>query len=416
MLLLALLVIAGYLLYTLSPDERKTLLQKGLAFAREAKDRADEVRLQPDPFRDGLKQRTPLVLVVPALIFLNVTIYIFMVLGGATFDTDSLIAWGGNIGMRTTNGEWWRLLMSIFLHAGMFHLIVSVAGLTQVGMLLERMVGHAAVAVVYVAAGLLASVQSISGQSIAVTYGDTGAILGLYGLLLAVVMWSKLKRRAEPETLSLDEPGEPLETPPAPALDIPMTALKRLAPAAGIFIFYTLVSGIGTAELSGFMAGFVCGLVLASSATEETAPVWRAGATAALTAIIVVISAYPLRGVSDVRPEIAKVVELEGRTAASYQKAVDQFKLGHINADALAREIDRTIVPELRAASVRLKSFTKVPPEHQPLVASAEEYLRLRDESWRLRAQALHKSNLPALREADRTERASLEALEKIKQ
>jgi rhomboid protease GluP len=416
MLLLALLVIAGYLIYVLKPDERKTLLQKGLVLAREAKDRADEIRLQPDPFRDGLKQRTPLVLVVPALIFLNVTVYVFMVLGGATFDADSLIAWGGNIGMRTANGEWWRLLISIFLHAGMFHLIISIAGLTQVGMLLERIVGHAAVAVVYVAAGLLASVQSISAQSVTVTYGDAGAIFGLYGLLLAVMMWSKLKRRAEPETLSLDVPGEPLEeAPQVPALEIPIAALKRMAPAAGIFSFYTLVSGIGTPEVSGFMAGFVCGLVLASSATEETAPVWRAGATAAATAMIVVVAAYPLRGVSDVRPEIAKVVELEGRTAASYQKAVDQFKLGHINADALAREIDKTIVPELRAASVRLKALTKVPPEHQPLLASAEEYLRLRDESWRQRAQALHKSNLPALREADRTERASLEALEKLK-
>jgi membrane associated rhomboid family serine protease len=415
LLLLALLVIGGYLIYVLSPDERKALLQKGLTIAREAKDRADEIRLEPDPFRDGLKQRSPLVLVVPALIFINVTIYIFMVLGGAAFDTDSIIAWGGNIGMRTTNGEWWRLLMSIFLHAGLFHLIVSIAGMTQVGMLLERMLGHAAVAVVYVAAGLLASVQNISAQSVAVTYGDAGAIFGLYGVLLAVMMWSKLKRRAEPEALSLDSPSEPLEAPAPAALEIPLTALKRMAPAAGIFFLYTLVSGIGTAELSGLMAGFICGLVLASNASEEAAPLWRVGATATAAVLILVVGAYPLRGVSDVRPEIAKVVELEGRTAASYQKAVDQFKLGHISADALAREIDRSIVPELRAASARLKTLTKVPPEHQPLLASAEEYLRLRDESWRLRAQALHKSNLPALREADRTERASLEALEKLK-
>jgi hypothetical protein len=39
----------------------------------------------------------------------------------------------------------------------------------------------------------------------------------------------------------------------------------------------------------------------------------------------------------------------------------------------------------------------------------------LRDESWRLRAAALLRSDLVALRQADSKERASLEALQKIK-
>ena len=48
-------------------------------------------------------------------------------------------------------------------------------------------------------------------------------------------------------------------------------------------------------------------------------------------------------------------------------------------------------------------------------LASAEEYLRLRDESWRLRAAALHKSSMPALRKAETAERASLQAFERLK-
>ena len=63
----------------------------------------------------------------------------------------------------------------------------------------------------------------------------------------------------------------------------------------------------------------------------------------------------------------------------------------------------------------RLKTLGRVPPEHQPLLASAEEYLRLRDESWRLRAAALHKSSMPALRKAETAERASLQAFERLK-
>ena len=92
-----------------------------------------------------------------------------------------------------------------------------------------------------------------------------------------------------------------------------------------------------------------------------------------------------------------------------------QFKLGTLSAEALAQTIERKITPELAAAQARLKTLGRVPPEHQPLLASAEEYLRLRDESWRLRAAALHKSSMSALRKAEGAERASLEAFEKIK-
>jgi len=63
-----------------------------------------------------------------------------------------------------------------------------------------------------------------------------------------------------------------------------------------------------------------------------------------------------------------------------------------ITAEALAQLIDRTIVPELHAAEARLKELDRVPHEHQPLVAGAEEYFRLRDASWRLRVEGLQKA------------------------
>jgi hypothetical protein len=118
---------------------------------------------------------------------------------------------------------------------------------------------------------------------------------------------------------------------------------------------------------------------------------------------------------TDVRPEIERLVATEERTAGIYDRAVNQFRIGAMSAKALAQIIDRSIVPELRAARVRLDAVTGVPAQHQPLMASAEEYLRLRDESWRIRSEALHKASMGALKTADRTERASLEAFEKVK-
>jgi hypothetical protein len=135
----------------------------------------------------------------------------------------------------------------------------------------------------------------------------------------------------------------------------------------------------------------------------------------AVTVVVAVASAVPLRGVADVRPEISRVLAVEESTASVYQGAVAQFKLGTVSAEALAQVIERKITPELHTMQARLKTLGRVPPEHQPLLASAEEYLRLRDESWRLRAAALHKSSMPALRKAETAERASLEAFERLK-
>ena len=114
------------------------------------------------------------------------------------------------------------------------------------------------------------------------------------------------------------------------------------------------------------------------------------------------------------RPALAHVVEVEGKTAGAYGAAVERFRKGRMSAEALANLIDRTILPELQTVRARLSEIDGVPDQHQPLVAAADEYLRLRDESWRQRSAALRKSSLPGLREADKTERASLEAFRRF--
>jgi seryl-tRNA(Sec) selenium transferase len=64
---------------------------------------------------------------------------------------------------------------------------------------------------------------------------------------------------------------------------------------------------------------------------------------------------------------------------------------------------------------VRLNTLHDVRPEDRPLVATVEEFLKLRDESWRLRAAALLNGDISALHKADSKEQASLEALNRIK-
>jgi membrane associated rhomboid family serine protease len=440
MILFALLALAGYAIYVMTPQERDRLLQAGLKVVHRAKDAAIDARDRPDPFRDALRDRTPLVVATPALAILNALVFTMMLFSAGAFgDPATLIAWGGNFGPRTSNGEWSRLVTTMFIHTGLLHLLITIIGMAQVGVLLERLLGPIAVAVVYLAAGTFASLEHLSSHPIGINVGAAGAVFGLYGLLIASVMWSILQRARvpsagaeEPEIhglgdlrrlmhMAASEPAEPSEEsepvePTDSRLIIPLNSLKPLAPAAGLFFFYTLVAtGIGTPELSGLIAGFAFGLVFASNVSVDKPGFVRVGAAVAATLLVVVTSAFFLRGLADVRPEIAHMVDVEDRTATAYQKSVEQFKLGALTAEALAKVIDKQITPELQSVRDRMKTLGRVPAEHQPLMANAEEYLRLRDESWRMRAAALHKSNMKALRQADTTERASLEALEKIR-
>jgi membrane associated rhomboid family serine protease len=442
MILLAILVLGGYALYTMSPEERTRLKERLVATAWRARDEAARRQAEPEPFRDALRERTPWPLVMPVLVAVNVLV--FLAMGWGSGEPEALVSWGASFGPRTTNGEWWRLLASMFVHTGTLQLLVNGAALVQLGLVLERLVGHVTFAAVYVAAGLLASIVSLSDYPMGISSGASGAICGLYGLLLASSAWTVVSRPAataaeplppagptgmstfgfselpQPESSAGDDeaPSEPLaNTGVAPGVAITMTAARRLAPVAAIFLLYNLVSGsLGSgAEVAGFAAGFICGIALTYGVSVRTPPVPRVAVTMAVTMAVAVASAVPLRGVADVRPEITRVIAMEESTVGVYQKAVTQFKLGAVNAEALAQVIERKITPELQAVQARLKTLGRVPPEHQPLLASAEEYLRLRDESWRLRAAALHKSSMPALRKAETAERASLQAFERLK-
>lgn len=423
MILLIILVLGGYAVYVMSPEERSRAAKRLEGLVRDGADVLAERRAVPEPFRDALRARTPWAYATTAVIGVMTLAWMLMTLGGG-FADPSLIGWGASFGPVTTNGGWLRLATSLFLHLGFIHFVVNVIGLAQVGIVVERMLGHAAFAVVFCAAGLLASIDSLAAKPMAIVAGADGAIFGIYGLFAASLVWNA-RRPAPDELLQLGDlraaaadgaEGDVGETPaPAPSIALTREGLIRLVPGAALFLLYHAADGVQTSELSGLVAGFAAGLVLAREAYERTAPLVPTASVAAVAAVLVLGSAAMLKGIADVRPEIARVVALENETVGQYEKAVGQFKNGGMSSQALARVIHSSIVPELQAARARLKAVNGVPAEHQPLVASADEYLRLRDESWRLRADALSKSNMGALRAADRSERASLEALERIK-
>ena len=395
---LVLLVFSGLALYLMTPEERAELARLAVAAIKDAIRPATQGSSSGEPFNDFLRARTGWLVVTPLLVALNGLTFTLMLFDrGALNDVQTLVNWGGNFAPRTTNGEWWRLIAATFVHGGMLHLFATIAGLIPLGLILERAVGRVAFATMYVAAAMLAGVVSLWTTSpTSVSIGASGAIFGIYGLLLASAVWSVVS---------------------GATVSVPVITVRRIAAAAAVFCLYNLVTDhLGTAsELAGLGAGLVGGLVVARGVTREKPRVRRAAMVMAATTVIAIVCAVPLRGIVDVRPEIAQIAVVEERTAGAYDAAVVKFRRRRIDAEGLVQLIDRTILPQLQAARARVKALRGVPREQESLVAAAEEYFQLREQSWRRRAEGLVRSNFDMLREAEKTERAALEAFQRTR-
>ena len=131
----------------------------------------DDAKMAEDVFR----QKKPIVTYV--LIVINILIFIV-----SMFANDFLYNLAVNRYL-ITEGQWYRLITGIFLHANIFHLVFNMYALYIIGMQLESFLGKGKYLAVYLLSGLAGSVLSIfmsSGFSV----GASGAIFGLMGSLL----------------------------------------------------------------------------------------------------------------------------------------------------------------------------------------------------------------------------------------
>jgi rhomboid protease GluP len=127
----------------------------------------------------------------PIIIYGNVLVFLAMVIAGLgfmDFNAGDLLSWGANYGPDTANGQWWRLLTAIFVHAGFMHLLLNMYGLLFVGLFLEPVLGGWQFAIYYLATGLLASLASLKIHPDLVGVGASGAIFGMYGVFLACLL------------------------------------------------------------------------------------------------------------------------------------------------------------------------------------------------------------------------------------
>lgn len=99
-----------------------------------------------------------------------------------------LVRVGANAPSLVASGQWYRLVSANFLHAGFLHLYMNGLALLVLGLLLERLMGHARFLLLFLLSALGGAVASALAAQAAYSVGASTAMFGLLGAL-AVVNW-----------------------------------------------------------------------------------------------------------------------------------------------------------------------------------------------------------------------------------
>jgi membrane associated rhomboid family serine protease len=378
-------------------DERKRYLRSALLSIDKWLWKIQGWWREIEPFRQSLHARTRIAPVTPLIVIANVAVIIGMVLHPHLLnEPDPLVSWGANFGPRTANGEWWRLVSALFVHANVLDLIVNLIAFVPLAMMLERIVGPLAFVAVYLTSGMFASLFCLSMFPVDVTAGATGSVAGGYGFLFSALMWGVTQR---------------------PRLLVPLIAIKWIAACGVLFVAYTAFTGALPLVVVGSACGLLAGVIVCRGVNTRPTPAVRMTATVATLLCLAISTAVPLRGIADARRDLAEVVAMEERTSATFRTALEDFTDGRMTSKALVAVIDQVIVPELQYAGDRIAKVDRqlLPKEQQELIAAAQTYLALRDESWALRSNALQSGKMSILWVADQKEVAALDALKTIR-
>lgn len=137
------------------------------------------------------------------IVIINIMIFLIFTMLGDPEDSMFMLEHGAMFPpFVSENGEWYRLITSMFLHFGVDHLANNMIMLFFAGKYLEDAVGKIRYLLIYFGAGLGGNFVSMywmnKTQHLAVSAGASGAIFGMVGALL----WVAIRNRGKFETLT----------------------------------------------------------------------------------------------------------------------------------------------------------------------------------------------------------------------
>lgn len=134
------------------------------------------------------------------LVCINAVVFLLLSMQGMTEDAEFMLHHGAMyVPYVAEGGEYYRLLTCMFLHFGFDHLMNNMIVLLIIGWNLEPAVGRIQYLIIYMASGLCGNIVSavwdIRMGEYVVSAGASGAVFGLIGALLYVVLRNRGQSR-----------------------------------------------------------------------------------------------------------------------------------------------------------------------------------------------------------------------------
>lgn len=191
---------------------------------------------------ETIKEFTTRFPITTGLIFLNLLAFAAMELTGSSTSLDTLLKFGAlDYDAVLGDGQYYRIISSMFLHIGFMHLLFNMFCLYVFSAELERILGKAKFLLFYLASGAGGSLLALFMQQHAITAGASGAIFGTFGLFVYFI--------------ATKNPRLPHE---AAGIILPLVAVNFI-----VTVFTPGISLFG--HLGGFVAGFLLGGLFSKS-------------------------------------------------------------------------------------------------------------------------------------------------------
>lgn len=244
-------------------------------------------------------------LITPWLIYLNVAVFILMVMNGVGFflpSIDSMLTWGANFKPLTLEGQSWRIFTSFFIHFGIIHLLFNMYALIYIGTFLEPYLGKARFLSAYILAGIIGSVTSLYWNDNVVSAGASGAVFGMYGVFLAMLTTNLIEKAKR----------------------------KAMVTSISVFVGYNLLSGLqgsgidNAAHIGGLVCGMLIGYSFYPSLVKPHMKQLKLNTILGLTAVVLIASLFVIKSLPNdlgkYNSEMVKFAALEAEAIEVYSK------------------------------------------------------------------------------------------------
>lgn len=118
------------------------------------------------------------------LLVINIILFFMLESNGSSTSIDNLIEFGAKYNPAIIeDGQWWRIISSMFLHIGFLHLFMNMLAVYYLGTLVERIYGSWRFLIIYFLAGISGGLASFAFTT-NVSAGASGALFGLFGAIV----------------------------------------------------------------------------------------------------------------------------------------------------------------------------------------------------------------------------------------